>query len=70
MGETDRGPAALRVERGTATEEELAALAVVLLALRTRPEQKDARTRPAAGALWWRQGRHRAPQGWQAGTGR
>ncbi|MGW2649314.1 acyl-CoA carboxylase subunit epsilon [Streptomyces sp. NPDC001393] len=33
MGDTDRGQPALRVERGTATDEELAALTVVLLAL-------------------------------------
>ncbi|WP_392957968.1 acyl-CoA carboxylase subunit epsilon [Streptomyces sp. LN245] len=37
MGDLDRGQPALRVERGTATEEELAALTVVLLALRARP---------------------------------
>ncbi|MFD6552384.1 acyl-CoA carboxylase subunit epsilon, partial [Streptomyces sp. NPDC058398] len=34
MGDLDRGQPALRVERGTATDEELAALTVVLLALR------------------------------------
>lgn len=47
MGETDRGELALRVERGTATAEELAALTVVLLALRGRPAwQPGGNTKP------------------------
>lgn len=47
MGDTDRGEPALRVERGTATAEELAALTVVLLALRGRPaRQPEGRTKP------------------------
>ncbi|MGW7613903.1 acyl-CoA carboxylase epsilon subunit [Streptomyces sp. NPDC054766] len=54
MGGTDRGDAVLRVERGTATEEELAALTVVLLALLGRPADTGARPLPAGGAHWWR----------------
>ncbi|MFI7406889.1 acyl-CoA carboxylase subunit epsilon [Streptomyces sp. NPDC049541] len=47
MGDTDRGELALRVERGTATAEELAALTVVLLALRRRPAwQPGGNTKP------------------------
>ena len=64
MGDTDRGKPALRVERGTATEEELAALTVVLLALRARPV--DARPRAATAARWWRwPGSYRGPHDWQ-----
>ncbi|MFD5637084.1 acyl-CoA carboxylase epsilon subunit [Streptomyces sp. NPDC127077] len=63
MGDVDRGEPALRVERGNATEEELAALAVVLLALRARPAPGRPETRPAGGPRWWlrdddRQGPH------------
>ncbi|MGW2572276.1 acyl-CoA carboxylase epsilon subunit [Streptomyces sp. NPDC001537] len=47
MGDTDRGELALRVERGTATAAELAALTVVLLALRRRPAaQPGGNTKP------------------------
>ncbi|MFD5818714.1 acyl-CoA carboxylase subunit epsilon [Streptomyces sp. NPDC059618] len=58
MGETDPGQPALRVERGSATEEELAALTVVLLALRGRPAPAEARARPAEAARsrWWLRG--------------
>ncbi|WP_328443672.1 acyl-CoA carboxylase subunit epsilon [Streptomyces sp. NBC_00386] len=55
MGDRDRGQPALRVERGTATEEELAALAVVLLALRGRRTP----VRPAGGSCWWLRGEDR-----------
>ncbi|MFJ7968344.1 acyl-CoA carboxylase epsilon subunit [Streptomyces sp. NPDC096324] len=56
MGDVDRGEPALRVERGTATEEELAALAVVLLALRARPAPGRPQARPACGPRWWLRG--------------
>lgn len=50
MGYVESGrPAALRVERGSATEEELAALTVVLLALRARPAPGRPEALPAAG---------------------
>ncbi|MER6735919.1 acyl-CoA carboxylase subunit epsilon [Streptomyces puniciscabiei] len=54
MGDTNRGGPALRVERGTATEEELAALTVVLLALRGRPADAVAPVRPVDASRWWR----------------
>ncbi|MFE2533782.1 acyl-CoA carboxylase epsilon subunit, partial [Streptomyces sp. NPDC059371] len=56
MGDVDRGEPALRVERGTATEEELAALAVVLLALRARPAPGRPTARPARGPRGWGRG--------------
>ncbi|MEU0603062.1 acyl-CoA carboxylase subunit epsilon [Streptomyces sp. NPDC006393] len=68
MGDTDRRRPALRVERGSATEEELAALTVVLLALRGRPtdEDADARRRPVGGPGWWRRPvGHQGPRGWR-----
>jgi hypothetical protein len=66
MGDTDRGAPALRVERGTATEEELAVLTVVLLALRGRTAHAQARPQPADRALWWRRpGSYRGSHSWQ-----
>ncbi|MFF3889395.1 acyl-CoA carboxylase subunit epsilon [Streptomyces sp. NPDC001914] len=60
MGEVDRGQPALRVERGTATAEELAALTVVLLALRGRPAPGRSKVAPpAAGPRWWLRGDER-----------
>ncbi|MFE1444574.1 acyl-CoA carboxylase epsilon subunit [Streptomyces sp. NPDC058739] len=44
--------AVLRVERGAASEEELAALAVVLLALRSHPPVEP-EPPPALGWSWW-----------------
>ncbi|MEU2930633.1 acyl-CoA carboxylase epsilon subunit [Streptomyces sp. NPDC007251] len=66
MGDTDRGRPALRVERGTATEEELAALTLVLLALRARPAQQTAPVRPVTGSRWWRRPvDYHGPHSWQ-----
>ncbi|MET7986409.1 MULTISPECIES: acyl-CoA carboxylase subunit epsilon [unclassified Streptomyces] len=56
MGDPDRRQPALRVERGTATEEELAALTVVLLALHRRPAPRQPPARPAGGPRWWLRG--------------
>lgn len=66
MGDTDREEPALRVERGEASEEELAALTVVLLALRGRAAEEDQGGRPVNGSRWWRlpQG-HRGSRSWQ-----
>ncbi|MFD8395096.1 acyl-CoA carboxylase subunit epsilon [Streptomyces sp. NPDC059680] len=65
MGDTDRGEPALRVERGTATEEELAALTVVLLALRGRRPAEDTQPRPVDGPRWWwRPGGYRGSRSW------
>ncbi|WP_331742336.1 acyl-CoA carboxylase subunit epsilon (plasmid) [Streptomyces sp. NBC_00876] len=64
MGDSDRAEAALRIERGRATDEELAALTVVLLALRADdPEQEGY---PISGfPQWSRQLSYRAPRSWQ-----
>ena len=62
----DRGEPALRVERGTATEEELAALTVVLLALRGRTAHEEAPLRPVSHAFWWRRPEsYRGSHSWQ-----
>ncbi|MEU9137037.1 acyl-CoA carboxylase subunit epsilon [Streptomyces sp. NPDC048404] len=69
MGDLDRGQPALRVERGTATDEELAALTVVLLALRARPAAPAPGrqpVRPAGGARWWLRGQdHHGAHSWR-----
>jgi hypothetical protein len=66
MGGLDRGQPALRVERGTATEEELAALTVVLLALRGRRAPGEPRERPAGGLRWWlRRDDHHGAHSWR-----
>lgn len=54
MSDADRGTPALRVERGTVTGEELAALTVVLLALCGRPAGDEAPPRPVDGPGWRR----------------
>ncbi|MGW0969427.1 acyl-CoA carboxylase subunit epsilon [Streptomyces sp. NPDC002516] len=54
-GDTHPGRPDLRVERGIATEEELAALTVVLLALSARPARERTRAAPA-GSRWWLRG--------------
>ncbi|MFH8342761.1 acyl-CoA carboxylase epsilon subunit [Streptomyces sp. AM6-12] len=56
MGGTDGVERTLRVERGTATAEELAALTAVLLALRGRSVGGDVPPRPADGPRWRRPG--------------
>ncbi|WP_339134501.1 acyl-CoA carboxylase subunit epsilon [Streptomyces sp. f51] len=63
MGDTNPGRPALRVERGTATEEELAALTVVLLALRARPARERTPAPPAGGPRWWLRDGRRAVHG-------
>ncbi|MET9663670.1 acyl-CoA carboxylase subunit epsilon [Streptomyces sp. NPDC006510] len=65
MGSPDSSGIALSVERGQATDEELAALTVVLLALRAEraelPEELA-----VAGSHWWRHAdRYNAPLSWQ-----
>jgi hypothetical protein len=67
MGNSEPTEALLRVERGRASEEELAALTVVLLALRSDGDDAgpDER-RPVAGSRWWRRrGDYNAPRSWQ-----
>jgi hypothetical protein len=67
MGDTDRVEPALRVERGHATDEELAALTVVLLALGGEAaEAEDEETRPVDGTRWWRgPDAYRTPRSWR-----
>ncbi|WP_331741958.1 acyl-CoA carboxylase subunit epsilon (plasmid) [Streptomyces sp. NBC_00726] len=65
MGGPEPAVSALRVERGRATEEELAALTVVLLALRAeaggRPDEA-----PAGRVPGWSPGPvYRAPRSWR-----
>ena len=67
MDDTDRTGPALRVERGTASEEDLAALTAVLLALRARPA-RPAPHRPAGTPHWGH--RPAGYQGWRAGPTR
>ncbi|GGJ44555.1 acyl-CoA carboxylase subunit epsilon [Streptomyces brasiliensis] len=66
MTDTDQGqPVALRVVRGRASEEELAALTVVLLALSEQAQQRT-RQRAVNGSRWWgRPHSYRAPRSWQ-----
>ncbi|MFJ9543994.1 acyl-CoA carboxylase epsilon subunit [Streptomyces sp. NPDC101225] len=64
MGDTGCAGPALRVERGTASEEDLAALTAVLLALRARPARQPP-DRPARGPHWGH--RPAGYQGWRAG---
>ncbi|RII13160.1 hypothetical protein DSC45_24420 [Streptomyces sp. YIM 130001] len=53
-----------RVERGQPREEELAALAVVLLSLSGAGEEDEA-ARPLAESQWWnRPQRYSAPDSW------
>ncbi|MFF3468946.1 acyl-CoA carboxylase subunit epsilon [Streptomyces sp. NPDC001984] len=68
MGDTDREEPALRVVRGRASEEELAALTVVLLALRGRAAAEDQDARRVNGSRWSRRPRpdtRRGSRGWQ-----
>ncbi|MEU6556224.1 MULTISPECIES: acyl-CoA carboxylase subunit epsilon [unclassified Streptomyces] len=66
MGDTDREEPALRVERGRASDEELAALTVVLLALSGRAADEDQDRRPVNGSRWWRRPEnYRGSRSWQ-----
>ncbi|MCX4571647.1 acyl-CoA carboxylase subunit epsilon [Streptomyces sp. NBC_01571] len=65
MGTPNQYEPVLRVERGRAGEEELAALTVVLLAL-SAGGAPARRGRPVNGSRWWRRPRaYRGPRGWQ-----
>lgn len=57
--------AVFRVERGRASEEELAALAAVLLAVRARG-RAEPEGRPVLGWSWWRRpGGYAPPRSWR-----
>jgi hypothetical protein len=64
MGTPEHHEPVLRVERGQASDEELAALTVVLLALRAGGAFPG-RGRPVIGSRWWRPRTRRAPRSWQ-----
>ncbi|MFE1288222.1 acyl-CoA carboxylase epsilon subunit [Streptomyces sp. NPDC058751] len=64
MGGTHRAEPVLRVERGTASQEELAALVLVLLARRGRSAAGVVRPRRTAVPRWWqRPGEPQGPHG-------
>lgn len=66
MGYSDHGEPSLRVERGRASAEELAALAVVLFALRADGADEEEGRRPACGSRRWRRPEaYKAPRSWQ-----
>ncbi|MEU5599636.1 acyl-CoA carboxylase subunit epsilon [Streptomyces sp. NPDC020298] len=66
MGDTDRAEPALRIVRGRASDDELAALTVVLLALSGRAEAEDQEKRPVNGSRWWRRPEsYRGSRSWQ-----
>ncbi|MFF4402730.1 acyl-CoA carboxylase epsilon subunit [Streptomyces sp. NPDC001480] len=66
MGDAVRGRFAVRVERGQASEEELAALAIVLLTRYSHGRTNSRGTAPA-GTPRWRNGpqAYRAPHSWR-----
>ncbi|MFE9454466.1 acyl-CoA carboxylase subunit epsilon [Streptomyces sp. NPDC006739] len=64
-GETVDAEFTVRVERGRASAEELAALTVVLLGLQARTGSRDAKSR-RSGSWWWgRPAAYQAPTSWQ-----
>ncbi|MGW7265914.1 acyl-CoA carboxylase subunit epsilon [Streptomyces sp. NPDC054842] len=69
MGERNSAGTALRVVRGTAGEEELAAVAVVLGALLSGRERGDDHPKEEPGTARWRQdgsqGAYRSPHSWR-----
>ncbi|MFJ3673960.1 acyl-CoA carboxylase epsilon subunit [Streptomyces sp. NPDC090106] len=61
----DDGEVLLRVERGSADEVELAALAAVLFALCASAEEPDEEL-PEPGSRWWRKPpAYAAPESWR-----
>ncbi|MFE3253174.1 acyl-CoA carboxylase epsilon subunit [Streptomyces sp. NPDC059209] len=58
-------PAVLRLERGRADEDELAAVAVVLLALRARGRVAPGREESRQWNWWSRPGSYVAPGSWR-----
>lgn len=62
MGRMESTEAVLRVERGQASQEELAALAAVLLALRAR-DRAEPEQPLLLGWNWWKRPQGYAPPG-------
>jgi len=66
MDDTSHGALGLRVVRGRADADELAALTVVLLALRARADTRSGNERRTDGSRWWRSPvSYRSPCSWQ-----
>jgi len=70
MGDSGTGSSALRIERGQATDEELAALTAVLLSvLAARAESAEETQEEPSGGPQWRPERgvaaYRSPYSWQ-----
>ncbi|MFJ9041468.1 acyl-CoA carboxylase subunit epsilon [Streptomyces sp. NPDC102406] len=63
MGEVNHGRLGIRVERGRASDEELAVLTVVLLALRARASRAERRSDPRRRQP--RMDDYRAPHSWR-----
>jgi hypothetical protein len=65
MSRSDDAQALIRVERGQASAEELAALTVVLVAL-SEGDPEPEPGRPFVGSYWWQgAGTYKSPDGWQ-----
>ncbi|MGW5861759.1 acyl-CoA carboxylase subunit epsilon [Streptomyces sp. NPDC055239] len=64
MGNPDSDQAVLRLERGQASDEELAALTVVLLS-RCRDGAGPGQGRPLNGSRWWKSSGYSAPRSWR-----
>ncbi|MGW7386097.1 acyl-CoA carboxylase subunit epsilon [Streptomyces sp. NPDC054794] len=70
MGDSGTGSSALRIERGRATDEELAAVTVVLISiLAAQAEGEEGTQGESSGAPQWRPERsvagYRSPYSWQ-----
>ena len=65
MGGPEPAAPALRIERGRATEEELAALTVVLLALRADAGGRRDEVRAGSVPGWSPEPVYRAPRSWR-----
>jgi hypothetical protein len=62
----DGAEAVLRVERGRASEEELAAVTAVLLALRTGVREQPKQRPTTLGWHWWRRPKsYEPPRSWR-----
>ncbi|MFC9914481.1 acyl-CoA carboxylase epsilon subunit [Streptomyces sp. NPDC059862] len=55
----------IRVERGEGSEEELAALTLVLLAVYGQVRESDGKPSPVGWRWWQRNAHYRAPAGWR-----
>ncbi|WP_353947355.1 acyl-CoA carboxylase subunit epsilon (plasmid) [Streptomyces sp. HUAS MG91] len=65
MGDANHGMLGIRVERGRASDEELAVLTVVLLTLRARARAERAEGRPRPRRRRLRLDDYQAPHSWR-----